>query len=129
MELFKFFQDIDLDLLLRQKEYLVELQGEGRRFYMLEGILTMLDKVQDISETLKKNPAWYEELWLKSDLLDAIDNAAEDNDAVEISEEQIEELRNAVFQEGIFEDKSRRIEALETLAESLKQSKEREPRN
>lgn len=129
MELFKFFQDIDLDLLLRQKEYLVELQGEGRRFYMLEGILTMLDKVQDISETLKKNPAWYEELWLKSDLLDAIDNAAEDNDAVEISEEQIEELRNAVFQEGIFEDKSRRIEALETLAESLKQSKERGPRN
>lgn len=127
MELFKFFQDIDLDLLLRQKEYLVELQGEGRRFYMLEGILTMLDKVQDISETLKKNPAWYEELWLKSDLLDAIDNAAEGNDAVEISEEQIEELRNAVFQEGIFEDKSRRIEALETLAESLKQRKEREP--
>lgn len=129
MELFKFFQDIDLDLLLRQKEYLVELQGEGRRFYMLEGILTMLDKVQDISETLKKNPAWYEELWLKSDLLDAIDNAAEGNDAVEITEEQIEELRNAVFQEGIFEDSSRRIEALETLAESLKQRKEREPRD
>lgn len=89
----------------------------------------MLDKVQDISETLKKNPAWYEELWLKSDLLDAIDNAAEGNDAVEITEEQIEELRNAVFQEGIFEDSSRRIEALETLAESLKQRKEREPRD
>ena len=123
MELFKFFQEIDLNLLLKQKEYLVELQGrKDVDSEMLEGILTMLDKAQDISEILKKNPAWHEELWLQSDLADAIDAVIreenEDED-VEITVDQIERLRDYVVREEIFSDLSDRVIALENAAAAL----------
>lgn len=123
MELFKFFQNIDLELLAKQKEYLVELQRrKDVDSEMLEGILTMLDKAQDISEILKKNPAWHEELWLQSDLADAIDTVIreenEDED-VEITVDQIERLRDYVVREEIFSDLSDRVIALENAAAAL----------
>ncbi|MCD7737902.1 MAG: hypothetical protein LUH58_02525 [Lachnospiraceae bacterium] len=117
-ELTKTMRRMDWDLFLRQKEWLYSQQCYLEKWYDVdasafpEGILNMMDRIQEAWEDESDNPYWYVEVWDDADLEMALENAE-----VEVTKENVNKLKGRC--QHAFDDKSARNEILADMARKL----------
>ena len=119
-----FFQNIDTELLSKQKDCLISLQTtagfESETGQTLEGVLNLLDAISNVLEEDEADPVWYEETWYESDLI----NALEYNLVNVKSNTNIRKLRDECINRGLFNDKSDRNEMIDDIVIELFGEKE-----